>query len=127
MEMRKIEGRKIQSRARWRLFGDKLSANFFNAVKEAPNTSSITELRDSQGILHHDRSMIELLCTEFYTKLYTTESVTAEILSDRDAIFSCVNNHFTPFMTQQLEGPLIEQELHHAMRASAVVARYRYN
>jgi len=119
METRKTERRKIISRARWRLFGDKLIADFFNAVRELPNTLSNIELRDSQGILHHDMNTIERLYTEFYTKLYTAESITTEIQIDRDAILSCVNSCFTPFMVQQLEGPFTEQELHHALKQMA--------
>jgi len=119
METQKTEGRKIRSRARWHLLGDKLTADFFNTVKESPNTSSITELRDSQGILHHDLNTLEHLCTDFYTKLYTTESITPEILSDREAILSCMSSRFPPSIGHQLEGPFTEQELYHALKQMA--------
>lgn len=73
-ESQKIEGQKIRSRAHWQLYGDRLSANFFNAVRKLPKTSSITELRDSLGILRHNRHNIKRICTDFYNKLYATEA-----------------------------------------------------
>jgi hypothetical protein len=114
-EARKLEGQKVRSRAKWCLFGDKLTAEFFRAVRETPNNSSITELKDSQGNIQHDREALETICTDYYSQLYTQVDETPQALLDRASILDCVTCRFTPQMVQQLEEPLTKQELHVAL------------
>jgi len=66
-ENRKLEGRKVRSLARWRLFGDRLTTEFFQAVREVPQTSSITELLDHQGIVRQGIDALDQICSSFYT------------------------------------------------------------
>lgn len=76
IETRKLEGTKTKSRARWRLFGDTVSEEFFQATRAAPQSTSITELRDRNGDLLHERQALERVCTEFYANLYAQEILT---------------------------------------------------
>lgn len=101
--------------SRWRLFGDRLTSEFFQAVREVPQTSSITELIDEQGIPRHSADNLDHICSNFYSRLYSQAPLTAEIQADRESILSCVSNRFTPEMVRLLEQPLTKDELHSAL------------
>jgi len=49
LENHKIERCKVQSWARWRLYGDKLSAEFFKIVRETPQTPQLRNSRIAKG------------------------------------------------------------------------------
>lgn len=52
---------------------------------------------------------------KFYSKLYTAEALTPDIMANREAILASVQQRFTPSMAQTLVSPLTESELHHAL------------
>ena len=52
-ETRKAEGRRLRSRIRWREKGDSMTKEFFNAIKEKPPRSSISELLNPDGNTSH--------------------------------------------------------------------------
>lgn len=114
-ETTKLEGQKVRSRAKWRLIGDRLSSEFFKAVRETPATALITELKDAQGHVHHDREGLETISLEFYSKLYSQEAPSVQTLIDKDAILNYIRNRFTPSMIKALDLPLSKQELHNAL------------
>jgi hypothetical protein len=70
LEERKVVGKRIRARTKWRLRGDMVSKAFFLAVKEKPAWAAITELQDANGVFHHDRPQLDRICTKFYSKLY---------------------------------------------------------
>lgn len=98
--------------SRWRLFGDTLSADFFQAVKGALNPSSINELRDPLGVVQQGREALEDICGNFYSKLYAEANPSPEADSAREAILSCVRSKFTPEMISQLDLPFHHHVLH---------------
>jgi len=101
------------------LFGDRLTVEFFQAVREVPLTSSITELLDHQGIAKQGIDALNQIFSNFYAKLYSQAHTTPEIVSDRIAILSCISNKFSLEMANQLEAPLIKEELYKGMKQMA--------
>jgi len=114
-EVMKLERQGVRSRAKWKLFGDHLSMDFFKAVLEAPAMAPITELKDNQGSIYHEREDLERICVNFYTKLYSRENPSLQMLADREAVLNFIPNRFTPTIVQQLDQSLMKQELHDAL------------
>jgi len=81
-EIRKLEGgRGIRSRAKWRLFGDCLSIDFFKVDREAPTMTLITKLKDCQGLIHQEKEDLEQIYIEFYIKLHAKEIPSSQMLA----------------------------------------------
>jgi len=97
------------------LFGDRLTTEFFQVVREVAQTSSISELLDHQGIASQGIDALDQICSSFYAKLYLQGPTTPEIVNDRVSILSCVSNKFILEMASKLEAPLTKDELHMAM------------
>jgi len=88
-------------------------------MREAPATASITELKDSQGSILHEREDLENICVQFYTELYAWETLSPHMLADRADVLNPIPHRFSPNMIHQLDQPLTKQELHDALLSMA--------
>lgn len=73
-ETRRAEGKRLRSRLKWKSKGDSMSREFFNAVKEKPARSTISELTNPGGASFTSHKDIEDACVSFYKELYSAPS-----------------------------------------------------
>ncbi|KAG0573835.1 hypothetical protein KC19_VG213500 [Ceratodon purpureus] len=66
----KIAGRRVRSRIRWRAHGDLVTKEFFAAVKERPQTTPLSALKQADGSRITEVPAMEAAITDFYSRLY---------------------------------------------------------
>jgi hypothetical protein len=119
LEARKLAGKRIRSRIRWKWRGDLISKEFFQAVRERPQSANITSLKDQQGQAIQDRLGIQRLVLEYYSNLFRAlpESDASRDTSHR--LLAAIPVVLTDGMSQTLLAPLSQQELRHALESMA--------
>lgn len=118
-ESQKVAGQRVCARMRWKFFDDTVAKEFFNAVKERPQTSVITELEDESGVLVSDRAEVERVCVSFYSKLYTVEESSREIAAAQEETLAKLSPRLTDDMRCKLARPLTKPELQRACKPMA--------
>jgi len=111
IETRKVAGRRIRARIRWKLRGDLVSSEFFKALREKPASSAITCLRNSQGEEVKDQDGLKQICSDFYSKLYTAEPESSDNLEAMDEFLSLLPDSVPQEAKISLSKPITEPEL----------------
>lgn len=119
LEDRKLEGRRIRARLRWKDKGDAMTKEFFNAVKEKAPRAHISELTNPGGDSTTNQLEIERACLAFYRDLCTAKASDEETRRCEVEILEAVPESVTPLMALAFGKPLLEQELHAAACALA--------
>jgi hypothetical protein len=78
IETRKLEGKRLRSRIRWKFQGDMIFAEFFKAVWEKSTSTAFTGLKDPAHNLVTDSREIRCLTSAFFRSLYAGEAATPE-------------------------------------------------
>uniref|UniRef100_A0A3B3I0R1 Reverse transcriptase domain-containing protein n=1 Tax=Oryzias latipes TaxID=8090 RepID=A0A3B3I0R1_ORYLA len=87
---RKAEGAFIRSRRRWIEEGEQNSAYFFRLEKYQSNSNSVSQL-NINGVISDDRSTIAKYCSDFYSKLYSSNYCSTSALTFLNTV-----NNITP-------------------------------
>ena len=118
-ETRKLEGKRLRARLNWKVKGDSMTKEFFNAVKDKPPRTNITELSIPGGSSITSQADIEESCIAFYKELYTAPVSDARSKECEQEILGTLLPCITPLMSFALSQPLSEPELHAAACALA--------
>jgi hypothetical protein len=111
LESRKVEGKRIRSRIRWNFKGDRLSTEFFKAVREKSTATALTGIKDPAGTLVADSCGLSRLTSTFFQSLYTSEVDTPEHQQALEALLADIPSRFPPTAQAQLDRPLSSEEL----------------
>lgn len=65
-----LKGQKIRSRVKWKDYGNKVTKEFFQYVRQQPPWTNITKLVDFSGVIHTTQVELESVCLDFYYNLY---------------------------------------------------------
>lgn len=95
-----------------------VSKDYFLAVHEKPSTS-ITCLKDANGVEIKDRPGLEELCMDFYSKLYVASVESVANTAAMEAILSTITNTMPHEHQAQFSVPLSAEELREAAKAMA--------
>lgn len=68
----------------------------------------------------HASEDLENICVNFYSNLYTKETLTPSIETNREYILSYVSSRLSPKMDRELETPLSKDELQRALKQMAL-------
>ena len=96
-----------------------MSKEFFNAVKDKPPRTNITELTIPGGTSITSQVDIEESCTAFYKELYTALASDDRTRHCEQEILETIPSCITPLMSLALSQPLSKQELQAAACALA--------
>jgi hypothetical protein len=119
LKIKKIEGKKIRVRVRWRLKGDMVSKEFFQAVKERSTSTTIMSLKNKDGIEVKDRAGLEAVCMEYYRELYSSPPQDPASATAAGSFLDSMLDKLTRSTKQTLAWPLSEQELLQAAKEMA--------
>jgi hypothetical protein len=119
VEDRKVEGKKIRTRIRWKLKGDMVSKEFFKAIKEKSASTAITGLRNKDGVLVKDRAGLEAICQEYYADLYRSPPKNHETEAAVALILDTLEDKLSRLAKTRLARPLTEMELLQAAKEMA--------
>ncbi|MCO5574810.1 hypothetical protein L7F22_028603 [Adiantum nelumboides] len=101
----------------WILRADRMNQDFFATHRERPTGSTMRAIRDNGDILHIDLDQVLAIASNFYEDLFSTDSVTLDILEARKQIWSM--SRVTDDMCYQLMEPFIVDELRDAIHSLA--------
>lgn len=122
-QTRKIAGKRVRTRLRWKAKGDLVSREFFLAVRDRGATAPITARRNSNGDRITDRAGMETLVLEYYSKLYSTAKLSPQHdeLETRllAAIPSLFTDRFPPETMATLGSLPTSTELHATLKCMA--------
>ena len=81
LEARKVVGWRLRSRIRWKQFSDLINWEFFQAVRECPSPTILSQLINCHGQVVNDLQEIVILCRNYYQMLYTDEEQSLEVVN----------------------------------------------
>lgn len=111
VESKKVVGQRIKSQIRWKIRGDLVSAEFFKATREKPASSAITGLRNTQGQLIEEPNGLRQVCSNFYSRLYSTRPESPACLEAMDEFLGLLFDDIPLESKSSLSFPLSSQEL----------------
>ena len=96
-----------------------MTKEFFNAVKDKPPRTNISELTIPGGSSITSQVELEECCTAFYKELYTAQACDDRTRRSEQEILATLPASISPSMSRALSLPLSELELHAAACALA--------
>jgi hypothetical protein len=111
LESRKVRGKQIRARIRWKVKGGSPSVEFFWAVREKAASTAITGLRDSTGTIQSDPTGLGRVCSEYFRNLYAVPNPVEDPAAAMHDFSSLLGDRFDSKAKERLHSPLSEQEL----------------
>ena len=116
IEMRVVAGRKVRSCIRWKYKGDMESVEFFQSILEKPASTMITCLRDGNGTKIRHKRELGTLCSQFYCYLYKVQAMITDCIAAMDATPETLESRLPFDAYQQLDNPIMIQQLGNAAK-----------
>lgn len=113
IDVEKIRGVQIRSRATWMEKGEKSTKYFFVLEKKKQPKNTITELETNTGTVTHDTEILEET-RRFYQELYTADNNLD--ITMQDWLINQLNKSLDENQQLLCEGPITERELEQAMQ-----------
>jgi hypothetical protein len=110
-EKRKAEGQRLRSKIKWKKVKDQCSKEFFQANRKRSTASHITELKDKQGQVHISQAVLQHICQEYYSTLYTARTETLMTIGAKAQVLNYLSDKPTLAMKDKLRLPLQVGEL----------------
>ena len=108
LDFQKMEGAKIRSRVQWLEAGEKPSRYFFKLEKERNEKNYVNSILDVNGIEVSDHVEIEQAHVDFYTNLFSSESIDPHF---KENILNEISNFLAEPDRESCEGILSLAEL----------------
>jgi hypothetical protein len=119
LERISVEGQKVRSRIKWMRVGDSGSKEFFKAHKQHTGASRIISLDDEGGAGHSAQAELEIICREYYSKLYKGAPASREQEGAREQALASIGDRLSAEMKTRLQAPIGLSEVEEALKGMA--------